>query len=1000
MEEIRSPVEQIRSAFEVWEKRGRGWPIFPFSVELEPAFMPFLMTLVPQRVVDDGRRHTWLSALVERILSGSPKEEEAPELPDLKPDAYPFTWPEEVVEIRLAIPHRADVPKGGAAALLRNIGAMRLPLSFELEGRNGKVSIRFACARSDAAILENTIGAVYPGIVPVRETTSLGSRLDQGGEVFKAVEFGLSREFLIPLHIPGAGIDLLSPAISALAAVGDGEAGLVQILFSGVLNPWNKALSHLLEADAKEEVLLPRHVARGAAEKAASPLFAAVLRVGAISGTDDNAWSLIRRIASSLGQFDHPHGNGFTPLGTDDEEALYEGIVDRTTDRTGMLLSVDELGALVHIPSDTAKLARERVGLKRPPADALGSEGVSISTAHFRGEALPIRLSDAVRSRHVHVIGATGTGKSTLLLSMMLDDAAAGRGFALFDPHGDLADGFLARLPESRYKDVILFDPSDASHVLGWNMLAAATDSERDILADDFVGIFRRLSTSWGDQMNAVLSNAVLAFLYSKRGGTLEDLRKFLVDASFRADFLRTVDDDRTVGFWKEEFPLLIGKRPQAPILTRLDTFLRSRVIRRIVSETKAQIDFTALVDDGRIFVAQLAQGAIGAENAALLGSLLVSKFHQATLSRHGRAHGNRRPFHLYLDEFQLLATPSMEALFTGARKFGLSLTVAHQNISQLVTRAPETADAVLSEAFTRIAFRVGFDDARTLAKSFASFSPEDLTNLEVGQALAKVGRSEDDFFLETRPLPQRDDETRRQRLAALRTESFARWARRIDDEQETREPKEEAPVDSPPTSAHGGAPEPSRIPLHPPATKEAEPKRPAAPPKERTPGRGGSEHKYLQELIRNHAQAKGFLVTVEEVLPGGGRVDVAMRRGPRSIAVEIAMTPNLEHEIENAKKCLAAGFSLVAVVSLDGRFLARIQKRLQSAASDEERARIRVLKPEELLELLTAEQPPATTVRGYAVKVTTPGTDHEDIRRKQRAIGELIARNARRLKE
>jgi hypothetical protein len=994
MAEVGSPVEQLRIAFAAWEKRGRGWMSFPGAVDLEPVFAPFLWSLVPTYAVDDGRHHTWLSRLVERLTAPPPPE--PPALHEPEADiAYPFAWSEGLIELRLILPPRGDISRAGAVSLLRNLSATRLPISFELEGRNGKVTIRFACARSDAAILERVLASLYPSIVVVQESVELGDRFDLPGE-FRAIEFGLKREFLVPLALP-SGTDPLTTTIGALASAGTDEAGLVQVLFADVRNPWNKVLAQILESDGKDPVLLDRHDARNAAGKASAPLYAAVLRVGAISPSEDGAWGIIRRIASTLGQFDTPDGNGFIPLGTDDEEVLEAAIFDRVSYRTGMLLSLDEIAALVHLPTDVSSfLARERVGLKRPPEVVLSGDGVALGVSRVRGDVLPVHLPERIRSRHVHVIGATGTGKSTLLLSLMTDDIARGNGVALIDPHGDLADELLSRIPIHRRNDVILFDPSEPDFVIGWNLLAASTDSERDILADDFVGIFRRLSTSWGDQMTAVLSNAVLAFLYSKRGGTLIDLRQFLVDASFRTEFLKTVEDDRTRGFWKEEFPLLVGKRPQAPILTRLDTFLRSRIIRRIVSEMKAQIDFADVVDHGRIVVGKLAQGAIGAENAALLGSLLVSKFHQATLSRYGQIGRNRRPFYLYLDEFHLLATPSMEALFTGARKFGLSLTVAHQNVAQLQKKAPEVADAVLSEAYTRIAFRLGTDDARVLAKNFASFTPEDLSNLDVGQAICRVGRSEDDFLLETSPLAALDEETAEAHRDSLRRESLSRWARSVEEPAHSEEP-EPAP-EPPPPAPRSPEEAPSRISLRP--SLPNDPRPPEPPAKERTPGRGGAEHKYLQELIRAQAHAKGYIVTLEEVLPDGGRVDVALRRGGTSIAVEIALTLNLDHEVENVRKCLAAGFGLVAAVSLDGRFLARLGKRLAAVLSEGDRSRVKVQKPEEFLEILATEEPPPTTVRGYTVRVVTPGTDHEDVRRRQRVIAELIARKAQRLKE
>src|SRR5690606_18680663 len=188
----------------------------------------------------------------------------------------------------------------------------------------------------------------------------------------------------------------------------------------------------------------------------------------------------------------------------------------------------------------------------------------------------------------------------------------------VLDPHGDLVDDVLARLPEERIPDAVLFDPSDPEAVVGWNVLSAESEAERQLLASDLVAVFRRLSTSWGDQMTAVLANATLAFLDSPRGGTLLDLRRFLVEPGFRAEYLKSIGDPHLRGFWTTEFPMLVGRRPQAPILTRLDTMLRHRLVRDVLAMETGHLDFRALIEEKRVFLARLAQGAIGRENAAL----------------------------------------------------------------------------------------------------------------------------------------------------------------------------------------------------------------------------------------------------------------------------------------------------------------------------------------------------------------------------------------------
>src|ERR1051326_7696874 len=305
----------------------------------------------------------------------------------------------------------------------------------------------------------------------------------------------------------------------------------------------------------------------------------------------------------------------------------------------------------------------------------------------------------------------------------------------------------MARLPAARYKDVVLFDPSDEGWPIGMNVLQAHSEIERTLLASDLVAIFRRLSTSWGDQMHAILAQAIQTLLEANAGGTIADLRRFLVDTEFRRAFLASVEDEETIFYWTKQFPLLKG-RPESPILTRLDAFLRPRLIRNIVTQKDSSLDFRRVMDEGKIFLAKLAQGAIGEENAALLGSFLVAKFHQIALSRQDTAREKRRTFLLAIDEFQHFVTPSMASLLTGARKFALGLALSHQGLHQLQSRDGEVYHAVLENAGTRISFRVSDHDAKQLAEGFSNFDVDDLRKVAVGEAICRFGGADHDFNL------------------------------------------------------------------------------------------------------------------------------------------------------------------------------------------------------------------------------------------------------------
>src|SRR5438445_11660198 len=206
-----------------------------------------------------------------------------------------------------------------------------------------------------------------------------------------------------------------------------------------------------------------------------------------------------------------------------------------------MLLNVEELLGFVHLPS--AEVPHLSRALTRTKAAPVISAGLLLGENVHRGKTMEVRLSADQRVRHTHIIGASGTGKSTLLFNMIRQDIENGEGVALLDPHGDLVDKVLGIIPPNRIGDVVLVDPSDEQHSVGFNILSAHSDLEKNLLASDLVSVFQRLSTSWGDQMGSVLNNAILAFLESTRKGTLADLRRFLIEPAFRAEFLKSVSD-------------------------------------------------------------------------------------------------------------------------------------------------------------------------------------------------------------------------------------------------------------------------------------------------------------------------------------------------------------------------------------------------------------------------------------------------------------------------
>ena len=946
----------LQRLFDEWEAQARGVRPSPGRVAVEPAFTPlFGSKRVPRPVLDDGRRPGLFDRVREAVREPAPVAE-TPE----EPETARYDGPSDLVEFELLLPRDFVVKAGAARSWIASLHSLAEPLSMEIIGSPERVTFVISCSAADRISVVGAMRAHFPE-AKLRQGTDVlrgAWTRDEGHAII--VGMGLQERVFRQLRLDDRlDADPLIGIVGVLDQLSAGELGVVQVILAPASPKWKKEFEDFAASidDVDKVMSLIR-------TKFSEPTYAAVLRIAAIAVDQDGAVDLAQRMAYAVAGATRSESNELIPADSGDHgfDAEMEDLLDRATHRGGMLLSLSEVLTLVHPPSASVRserLLRQGSRTKAAPASAVG-KALLIGTNEHDGETRRVSLSVEERLRHTYVIGASGTGKSTLLLSMIAQDIAAGNGFAVLDPHGDLIDDVLARIPAERAGDVIVFDPADEAFPVGFNILSAHSELERTLLASDLAAVFKRLSTTFGDQMATVLGNAILAFLESTEGGTLIDLRRFLIDKSFRARFLETVQDEQVVSYWQEEFALLKGL-PHAPLLTRLNTFLRPKLIRHMVAQ-KESLDMRAIMDGRKILLAKLSQGGIGEENSHLLGSLVVAKIAQAAMSRQDEAAAGRVPFFLYIDEFHHFITPSIAAILSGARKYGLGLTLAHQEMRQLKSRSEEVAGAVLGNAYTRLVFRVGDQDARTLADGFSFFEAKDLQNLGLGEAIARIERPDFDFNLRTTPLPPVPEQTARERSAAVIDASRARYAK----------PKAEveailrASISEEQGEDEGKPPSPKRRRA---AKAEApfQPQPAPAPAVERLPGRGGPQHKYLQQLVRKLAEDRGYTVTVERpVLDGHGHIDVHLQRGDVSIGCEISVSTGAEHETQNLSKCLSAGFGYAVLISPEEETL--VEARALFGHYDK---RVRFVSPDGFIAFLEEFEAPAG--RGEAKKPKRP---------------------------
>jgi Type IV secretion-system coupling protein DNA-binding domain len=1049
--------DQLSEQFYRWELRGRGWQVYGEPVFPEPPFVPFQGHFQPDTpVIDDGRRPTFLSSLFRKVTA-PPQPPPIICEPEDEPEPTPLVR-DSLVEFQASLPEKLDASSEAFQQFLLNLSLCREPIAFELLGTPGKVTAQFAAGSSDAPLLRRQLQAFFSEAVFVPREGALDQAWETStGAEALAVEFGLGREFMLPLA--SGRIDPFIGIVGALSELQPAELGLFQVLWQPVHNRWAESIvASVTGADGKPFFINQPELTDAAENKIASPLFAAVVRILVRADGFDRMMQLATDLAGSLRVFAHPNGNELIPLRNDHYpfEEHIEDVLRRQTRRTGMLLNSDELIGFVHLPGSAIRspvFQRQTTKTKSAPPIVRQRDGLLLGSNEHAGQTVSVRLTAEQRVKHCHIIGASGTGKSTLLFNSIKQDLESGDGLAVLDPHGDLIDKILGVIPPERIGDVVLVDPSDDEYSVGFNILSAHSELEKTLLASDLVAVFQRLSTSWGDQMNSVLQNAILAFLESDRPGTIADLRRFLIEPAFRNDFLKSVRDSEVVYYWQKSFPLLAGNKSIGSILTRLDGFLSKKPIRYMVSQPENRLDFARIMDNGQIFLAKLPEGLLGRENMYLLGTLLVSKFQQIVMSRQAQQVATRRDFWLYIDEFANFITPSMAEILSGARKYRIGLTLAHHELQQL-QRSPEVASAVLTHPYTRIVFRVGDDDARKLAEGFSYFEAKNLRNLETGQAVCRVERSDFDFNL-TIPLsaePDQDAATaRRQEVITCSRKKYG--MARADVEAmaavplpaiEIKPPKEVPPsplpepvkpkppsppspfVSEPPQDTE--VPKPAEVPKETGSEKKtvgpvvvnqsanevvSEPQAEMVAAAPAALGRGGAPHQAIQERLQAEAQALGFLAEVEKQLAKGSNqaADLVLKRDSVAIAVEIAAETTTSHEFENVQKCLAAGFVRVAMVSTSPKRLENIAAAVKGGLGPEAAAKVGFFSPDEFIAELrklaaalnTGPQPPSPPNeqkrRGLTVRRHLPQLSPDEQKLREDAVHKMLAEAMRRRK-
>jgi hypothetical protein len=1007
----------LTKQFYEFDKLGRGCLLHEKPVTLEPPFTPFVGHFIDQsQLYDDGIEHTLLSKTIS-LFTKRKKSTNQLVAPEISFTPYPFTTTSKLFIFKLIIPKELHFTAAVTTEFLSMLTYCTSPVSFEIVANHKNIVIQITCREQYVSFLKAQVQSRFPGI-SLAEISDTASELLLPDSEIVAVDFGMKEEFMRPLHeVKGNDGDTFTSLFSILDNLAAMEQAVFQILFTGVKHPWEQSILRSVSIGDKPFFENAPEMLPMAREKVSTPLFATAIRLMAQARHVKNATQLLEKLSFALGHTSRSAGNMLIPLSEQNYtiEQRADDILLRQSRRTGMLLNARELATFVHIPSaslGSKKLFGTERKTKAAPAFTDGHPFVLGYNSHL-GIERKVSISSAQRLKHLHIVGATGTGKSNLITNLILQDISLGNGVAVLDAHGDLIDGILNSIPERRIKDVVVIDPSDAEYPVAFNILSAHSEIEKDILSSDLVEAFKRHSTSWGDQMNSVFCNAIIAFLESSEGGTLPDLRRFLVEKQYREKCLQSVSDPSIVYYWEREYPLM-KTTSIGPILTRLDTFLRPKAIRNMVAQ-KRGLDFEKLMDNKKIILVKLAQGLIGTENSYLLGSFVIAKIHQAAMARQAQAKEMRTDFFMYIDEFHNYITPSISSILSGARKYHLGLILAHQSMEQISKMDSEVAASVLANTGTRICFRVGDSDAKKFAEGFSFFQPADLQNLATGEAIMRIDKQENDFSLSTLPYnPEANSDNYKEQIIIHSRQTYATPKELVEqsiavslnigesssepvtrfkkkdvgkvkqEEQETPEKIIELPVFQPA----------EQVPI--PAVTISPVSDTSDAIKKLIQRKIETQHRQLQRVIKKEAETRGYKATIEAEMENiNGRVDVLLEQGSMSIAVEISITTEAQWEVHNIKKCLAANYTLIISCSPEKNTLDRIKRQGIQELSAGELSRVLFFEPNALFAYLDQikpkKKPKETIIKGYKVEVEFDQLPVDEIKQKKTSVARVV---------
>lgn len=631
-------------------------------------------------------------------------------------------------------------------------------ISFEIVAKREDIRFYIAAPKKYVDLVEKQIHGSYPGAdIKIVDEYNIFS---ENGKVAFAALAPKNSDYLPIRVFRDLPIDPLSSITSVLAKMAEGEGAAIQVLVQPAGSKWSGLGRSYISKTKKNEAnpekasfKVDAKTLESIEQKVSKPGFNTVIRLVVSAASKEAADAHLENLITSFHQYTSDH-NHFSKVKHPMKKFFmidfiyrYFPIVNLPMFKQYGVLNSDELATIYHLPNKSIETPHIFwLNAKRAPAPMqIPSEGMFIGISRYRGMDRKIFIGDDDRRRHMYIIGKTGTGKSQMLEELAIQDVKSGKGLAVIDPHGDLIDGILSRIPPERAEDVIYFDPSDGERPMGINMIESHSEQEMHFVATSIVGLMYKLFDPQktgiiGPRFEHAVRNAILTVLQGMDNGTFIEVVQVLQRPDFVQELLPRVSDPIIRRYWTDQIAQTADFHKSEVldyIVSKFGRFITNKLMRNIIGQSTSTLNFRKVMDEGKILLINLAKGKLGEENSNFLGLILVPKILIAAMSRQNIPEEKRRDFYLYVDEFQNFATPDFAQILSEARKYRLNLIVANQFIGQM---EEEVKNAVFGNVGTLVTFRIGVTDANYLQHEFTPvFNEVDLINIDKFNAYVKT---------------------------------------------------------------------------------------------------------------------------------------------------------------------------------------------------------------------------------------------------------------------